>query len=236
LSSGLPHPANQAAAGLQMHNPLNFHTPSNDPLQAGVHNQSAGPQQLNPMTRATSFVPGHHSSSSRSNVLSHAPFPSTGPWNMNDRPRRDSFGPLAPQGHSRGAVKGQKIDRKDTNQNGSGVEHPQSYSGARHHHGTDGTNSWHQNTKSALNQESNGQSHCANGHGDHYMYIPCDCQPCNDRNRSVWVKVLSAPSETTSGDLRARVKHGLQERFGSVEEVFLTKTKYRVDMPGYIVR
>ena len=233
----MPHPGQQPFLGQHMHNPLNFQASSKDTSQPGPYYQNVGPQRPNPMAMPTPFVPGHHSSDSRSTVFSHTALPAANLWGANDRPRRGSFGPMAPQGPLRGGMKSQRGGRKDISQHGNGAGLSQTYSVARYPSGNGGSVSGHQKTSSAVNQGSNGQFNCHNGNSEPVSYIPCDCNACNHRNRSVYVKVQTAPNESTIEDIRARVKHGLRERFGPIEDVYVLKSKFpNVDMPGYMVR
>lgn len=50
-------------------------------------------------------------------------------------------------------------------------------------------------------------------------YIPCTCEQCDARNRSVLVKVRCAP-DAPAMDVRSRLRYGLGDRYGAVEAVF----------------
>ncbi|GKT99852.1 hypothetical protein FLAG1_01885 [Fusarium langsethiae] len=63
-------------------------------------------------------------------------------------------------------------------------------------------------------------------------YVPCSCQMCEARNRSVHVAV-EAHHEISSIDMQSRIKFGLSERHGLVDEVYPLPSKE----PGrFIVR
>ena len=52
-----------------------------------------------------------------------------------------------------------------------------------------------------------------------FMYKPCACTQCNQRNRSVWVVINEKP-DTPVPEVQTRLKYGLGARFGDVEGVF----------------
>ncbi|CAG1988013.1 unnamed protein product [Fusarium graminearum] len=75
---------------------------------------------------------------------------------------------------------------------------------------------------------------CQNVQDGHEIreYVPCSCQMCEARNRSVHVAAKSH-HEIPSLDMQSRIKSGLSERFGLVDEVYPLPSKE----PGrFIVR
>lgn len=63
-------------------------------------------------------------------------------------------------------------------------------------------------------------------------YTLCPCVTCNRNNRSVFVRANDFRSEHFT-DLRTRIKFGMQDRFGPVEEVFQSPTTL---ITAFIVR
>lgn len=61
---------------------------------------------------------------------------------------------------------------------------------------------------------------CPNRYGERFKYFPCDCLACLQRNRSIHIVVHERPDGSNDRDTQARVKHGLQSRFGLVEGVY----------------
>ncbi|KAF5024942.1 hypothetical protein F66182_2984 [Fusarium sp. NRRL 66182] len=55
-------------------------------------------------------------------------------------------------------------------------------------------------------------------------YVPCSCQMCDARNRSVHV-AAKCSENTTTVDIQTRIKHGLAERYGHVEDVYPLQSK-----------
>ncbi|RGP67206.1 hypothetical protein FLONG3_8601 [Fusarium longipes] len=55
-------------------------------------------------------------------------------------------------------------------------------------------------------------------------YVPCSCQICEARNRSVFV-AAEAYHEISTMDMQSRIRFGLSERFGFVEGVFPVTSK-----------
>ncbi|KAF4964647.1 hypothetical protein FSARC_7443 [Fusarium sarcochroum] len=55
-------------------------------------------------------------------------------------------------------------------------------------------------------------------------YVPCSCQMCDARNRSVYIAV-EGYQNIPSADLQSRIKFGLAERYGFVEEVYPLPSK-----------
>jgi hypothetical protein len=55
-------------------------------------------------------------------------------------------------------------------------------------------------------------------------YVPCSCQMCEARNRSVYV-AAEAYHDISIVDMQSRIKFGLSERYGLVEEVYTLPSK-----------
>ncbi|KAJ3524268.1 hypothetical protein NM208_g12124 [Fusarium decemcellulare] len=55
-------------------------------------------------------------------------------------------------------------------------------------------------------------------------YVPCTCEMCNRRNRSVHVKVEGHRNDPTV-DLQTRIKFGLSDRYGFVDDVYPVASK-----------
>ncbi|KAJ4264040.1 hypothetical protein NW762_006079 [Fusarium torreyae] len=55
-------------------------------------------------------------------------------------------------------------------------------------------------------------------------YVPCSCQMCDSRNRSVYITV-EGHQNVPNADMQSRIKFGLAERYGFVEEVYPLPSK-----------
>ncbi|KAM0356147.1 hypothetical protein ACHAPU_000542 [Fusarium lateritium] len=55
-------------------------------------------------------------------------------------------------------------------------------------------------------------------------YVPCSCQMCEARNRSVYI-TAEACQDIPQADMLSRIKFGLSERYGFVEEVYPLPSK-----------
>lgn len=68
--------------------------------------------------------------------------------------------------------------------------------------------------------EAHANTECRNNNATgSFMYRPCACLLCSQRNRSVWVVVNERP-DTPVTDVQSRLKYGLGGRFGDVDGVF----------------
>ncbi|KAF9772937.1 hypothetical protein IL306_009324 [Fusarium sp. DS 682] len=63
-------------------------------------------------------------------------------------------------------------------------------------------------------------------------YVPCDCPLCEARNRSVYI-IIGEYQGINVSDMLARLKYGLSERYGYVEEVYPIASK---EQGRYIAR
>ncbi|RSM17635.1 hypothetical protein CDV31_003560 [Fusarium ambrosium] len=89
---------------------------------------------------------------------------------------------------------------------------------------------WNNNQWRRQGSNSN-QSFCPNAEsGIGAEYVPCSCQLCNARNRSIHVKV-DVGQDRPGLDLVMRIKLGLGARYGIVEEVFAIPAKD----PGHFI-
>lgn len=66
----------------------------------------------------------------------------------------------------------------------------------------------------------NVEGYCANMHSDKREYHPCECKVCNDRNRSVFLYVQEDKSTHRGFDFVNKVRQGMSNEFGLVEEVY----------------
>jgi hypothetical protein len=76
------------------------------------------------------------------------------------------------------------------------------------------------------------QSSWCRNMGSSTEYCHCTCDQCNERNRSVWVR-MSPENFVSEMDVLSFLKFGLSTRFGKVEEVFLAASVRR---DAFIVR
>ncbi|KAH0495650.1 hypothetical protein TgHK011_009185 [Trichoderma gracile] len=73
--------------------------------------------------------------------------------------------------------------------------------------------------RGAQQDDARQSSWCRNPVGSNYMdYIPCPCNGCAERNRSVWIGVTHDASLQRM-EIQAFLKFGLSGKFGPVEEV-----------------
>lgn len=64
-------------------------------------------------------------------------------------------------------------------------------------------------------------SWCRNPVGPNYVeYIPCICNSCNERNRSIWVRVAPESPLMSKIEIQTLLKFGICSRFGQVEDAF----------------
>lgn len=74
--------------------------------------------------------------------------------------------------------------------------------------------------RSAQPERTRQASWCLNPGGPNSgEYTPCTCSGCNERNRSIWVKVYH-DAFAPSIDVQTTLKFGIGNRFGKVEEVY----------------
>ncbi|KAL7947240.1 hypothetical protein V8C42DRAFT_352017 [Trichoderma barbatum] len=92
--------------------------------------------------------------------------------------------------------------------------------------------SWRRGDQPDRNRQS---SWCLNPIGaNNVEYNDCTCSGCNERNRSIWVRVCSESSPlTTNMDIQTFLKFGIGSRFGQVEEAFPTASQSK---DAFIVR
>ncbi|KAL6902931.1 hypothetical protein GGI43DRAFT_433112 [Trichoderma evansii] len=76
-------------------------------------------------------------------------------------------------------------------------------------------------------------SWCRNPVGPNIEYCHCTCDQCNERNRSVWVRVNSPDSFVAISEILSFLRFGLSTRFGKVEEAYSTPSMRR---DAFIVR
>lgn len=76
-------------------------------------------------------------------------------------------------------------------------------------------------------------SWCRNPVGSNIEYCHCTCDQCNERNRSVWVRVISPESFVSIMEILSFLKFGLSTRFGKVEEAYPAASMRR---DAFIVR
>ncbi|KAH8121233.1 hypothetical protein LI328DRAFT_172040 [Trichoderma asperelloides] len=76
-------------------------------------------------------------------------------------------------------------------------------------------------------------SWCRNAVGSNIEYCHCTCDQCNERNRSVWVRVISPESFVSIMEILSFLKFGLSTRFGKVEEAYPAPSMRR---DAFIVR
>lgn len=197
-------------------NPLQTHNPYAS-ITSGTPTTPSHIQRQNPMVSQGPSVQGHHhSSDSRSMTLPQNAMVSADTWNTNNRPRGGSIPQTIYQGsnYGRGSTKSQRGGRKDANHHSSASGGSRQGSGAR--------------------AEPQLSSKCPNVSGDS-PYVSCDCAICNSRNRSIYVKIRDTPVDNTSVmDIQTRVKHGLTDRIGPVEEVIHTSS--RPEQMAFLVR
>ncbi|KAL7913466.1 hypothetical protein GGI35DRAFT_490062 [Trichoderma velutinum] len=77
--------------------------------------------------------------------------------------------------------------------------------------------SWRRSAQPERNRQT---SWCLNPGGPNSVeYTPCPCSGCNERNRSIWVKVYS---ETSASNINVQtiLKFGVGSKFGQVEEAY----------------
>lgn len=147
-------------------------------------------------------------------------------WSHQHRPENFNTVPLTPNrgGYCRGGP------RRGGNRRGSNNQRNVTAPAVQHQidHGfnykrRDGT-PW--NNQQWRRQGSNStQAVCRNAEGPYGAeYVPCPCDMCNARNRSVHVKV-EVGQERAGLDLVMRIKVGLGSRYGFVEDVFPIPSK-----------
>lgn len=74
--------------------------------------------------------------------------------------------------------------------------------------------------RSAQPERTRQGSWCLNPGGPNSgEYTPCACSGCNERNRSIWVKVYH-DAFAPNIDVQTTLKFGIGNRFGKVEEVY----------------
>lgn len=204
----------------------NFHV---QPQSVG---QMSNSQQLTRMTssRTQSSNTGPHGN--------RGPI-SDGKWNGNNHSRSESFS-AAPQTPSRGGYRnGNRPPLKQGHRRGSqgqksGGQFPVQNMDLNFNHADN--SSW------KLSRRSNnipqlemprGSNTCRNRTAPGmFEEGPCNCSACNERNRSIWVRVQAEESYDVL-DTQSRLKFGLGERFGSVQDVFPAQSKSR---DAFIVR
>ncbi|KAJ4316525.1 hypothetical protein N0V84_007804 [Fusarium piperis] len=152
-------------------------------------------------------------------------------WSHQHRPENFNTVPLTPNrgGYYRGGP------RRGGNRRGSNNQRNVTAPAIQHQvdHGfnnkrRDGT-PW--NNPQWRRQGSNLTQVCRNAEGPFGAeYVPCPCETCNSRNRSVHIKV-EVGQDCAGLDLVMRIKGGLGSRYGFVEEVFVIPSKD----PGHFI-
>ncbi|KAK5991059.1 hypothetical protein PT974_09335 [Cladobotryum mycophilum] len=71
----------------------------------------------------------------------------------------------------------------------------------------------------SVSQPDMHQNVCRNPMSAQFEYVPCSCSQCNERNRSIWVRVESEIPQRKVREIQTRLKFGLGNRFGGVQEV-----------------
>ena len=87
---------------------------------------------------------------------------------------------------------------------------------------------------SAQSTGSKARQPCPNSGVTTTGYVPCSCNACKNRNKSVHVKLIQNPT-THPTDILARLKNGLGRLFGPVDEVYMTPSN-KVEPSTFLAR
>ncbi|KAH6887997.1 hypothetical protein B0T10DRAFT_607197 [Thelonectria olida] len=147
-------------------------------------------------------------------------------WSTNKPPNREAH-VTAPTPNRNGSQRGQprppKGNRRGQHDQRNATLH------AFQTHGGQGMSSGNNNNNNSWRRQSVGSQQprrnadpCPNDSGHvSNEYVPCNCFHCNNRNRSVFVRVNTHRPDHTA-DIKTHLKFGLADRFGNVEEVYQT--------------
>lgn len=152
-------------------------------------------------------------------------------WQGNEPPGVDGFcmNPSTPTrgGYRNAGYRNSKSNRRASYSQGNGGAPQQKTNTSSSQFGPDGVKptGWRRTDNDPQRHSSGTHQvgrHCPNSGPHHGLdYVPCDCYQCGERNRSVHVGV-DGYSEAPSIDIQARLKFGLGDRFGKVEQVYPT--------------
>lgn len=81
---------------------------------------------------------------------------------------------------------------------------------------------WYQNRQVQSGASGRKSMVCANerNSAERFRYYPCECFPCAQRNRSIFVRICGNNGSTIPHEMLDRLKSGIGKRFGAIEEGF----------------
>lgn len=206
--SGTPQamPSHQFPSGIHSHampSTMPYNTPANGPDES-IH-LTQQPRQEHSYGSSVSSAHNGYPSSNR-------------PYNNNNNNNTNNTNRI---GHRRGS-QSQKTHGYASSQQPQ-VEHNAAFQESHFN------KSWRRGPPQDRARQS---SWCRNPASSSMEYCHCTCDQCNERNRSVWVRV-SPEAFVSTAEVLSFLKFGLSTRFGNVEEAFPAASMKR---DAFIVR